>query len=376
MEGHLRGIIGQLSVEQIVKEPEMVGDRMRSTCAEDMSKMGLEVVSFTIKEVRDKNEYIANMGRPDVARIKPRRRCRGGRSGTRHGHQAGGGHARGPRLPKPRRTRSGCSPRRCRWPSRRRPQRDLEIKKAEYQEATKKHQAQADKAYDIQSNVMQQQVVAEQVKVLPGRKERADQGAGGGDQRHESELIATMLKQAEIERRRIETLAEAEKQRLDCRSRRPCRQKRSMAKRTPRSSASREAPRPRSFFKKGEAEAKAMNVKAEAYQGLEPGGRRRQAHHRFAGGGEGAGVAAGQRGQDHDRVHGQRRRRGHEQDHRRYREDGGADPGVIRDALGHADVGPAGEGAADRRTRSAARRRSARVNSRRTAARNKPPFAG
>ncbi len=70
MEGHLRGIIGQLTVEQIVKEPEMVGDRMRSTCADDMSKMGLEVISFTIKEVRDKNEYITNMGRPDVARIK------------------------------------------------------------------------------------------------------------------------------------------------------------------------------------------------------------------------------------------------------------------------------------------------------------------
>jgi len=39
---HLRGIIGQLTVEQIVKEPEMVGERMRATCAEDMSKMGLE----------------------------------------------------------------------------------------------------------------------------------------------------------------------------------------------------------------------------------------------------------------------------------------------------------------------------------------------
>src|SRR5271157_2347719 len=70
MEGHLRGIIGQLTVEEIVKEPEMVADRMRSTCADDMSKMGLEVVSFTIKEVRDKNDYITNMGRPDVARIK------------------------------------------------------------------------------------------------------------------------------------------------------------------------------------------------------------------------------------------------------------------------------------------------------------------
>src|SRR5438094_8656864 len=70
MEGHLRGIIGQLTVEEIVKQPEMVGDRMRGTCAGDMDKMGLEVISFTIKEVRDKNDYITNMGRPDIARIK------------------------------------------------------------------------------------------------------------------------------------------------------------------------------------------------------------------------------------------------------------------------------------------------------------------
>src|ERR1700704_3993151 len=70
MEGHLRGIIGQLTVEEIVKQPEMVADRMRSTCADDMNKMGLDVISFTIKEVRDKNDYIANMGRPDIARIK------------------------------------------------------------------------------------------------------------------------------------------------------------------------------------------------------------------------------------------------------------------------------------------------------------------
>src|SRR5512137_2275805 len=56
MEGHLRGIIGQLTVEEIVKQPEMVADRMRSTCADDMNKMGLEVISFTIKEVKDQNE--------------------------------------------------------------------------------------------------------------------------------------------------------------------------------------------------------------------------------------------------------------------------------------------------------------------------------
>src|ERR1700687_328817 len=70
MEGHLRGIIGQLTVEEIVKQPEMVGDRMRSTCADDMNKMGLAVISFTIKEVRDKNDYITNMGRPEVRALR------------------------------------------------------------------------------------------------------------------------------------------------------------------------------------------------------------------------------------------------------------------------------------------------------------------
>src|SRR6266540_2863745 len=70
MEGHLRGIVGQLTVEQIVKEPEMVSDKVRGTCAEDINKMGLEVISFTIREVRDQNEYIANMGKPDIARVR------------------------------------------------------------------------------------------------------------------------------------------------------------------------------------------------------------------------------------------------------------------------------------------------------------------
>src|SRR5262245_1077424 len=70
MEGHLRGIVGLLKVEEIVKEPEIVAGRVRDSVAEDLSKMGLEVVSFTIKRVTDDSDYISNMGRPDVARIK------------------------------------------------------------------------------------------------------------------------------------------------------------------------------------------------------------------------------------------------------------------------------------------------------------------
>src|SRR5579859_3213064 len=70
MEGHLRGIVGQLTVEDLVKDPENVGSKMLKTVTPDMEKMGLEVISFTIKDVRDKNDYITNMGRPQIVEIR------------------------------------------------------------------------------------------------------------------------------------------------------------------------------------------------------------------------------------------------------------------------------------------------------------------
>ncbi|HVM91595.1 MAG TPA: SPFH domain-containing protein [Terriglobales bacterium] len=254
MEGHLRGIIGQLTVEEIVKQPEMVGDRMRATCADDMNKMGLEVISFTIKEVRDKNEYITNMGKPDVARIKRDadvataeadrdtaiKRALAQREAAVAKAQADQERVLAETLSLAKQAES---------------QRDLEIKKAQYLEVTKRQQAQADKAYDIQTNIMQQQVIAEQVKVQQVEKEGQVKVQDAEINRREKELIATVLKQAEIERQRIETLAMAEKQRL-------------MSEAEGHASSIRQQGEAEAeiIFKKGEAEAKAMNVKAEAFQ--------------------------------------------------------------------------------------------------------------
>jgi flotillin len=254
MEGHLRGIIGQLTVEEIVKQPEMVGDRMRATCADDMNKMGLEVISFTIKEVRDKNEYITNMGKPDVARIKRDadvasaeadrdtaiRRAMATREAAVAKAQADQERVLAETLSQAKQAEA---------------QRDLEIKKAQYLEVTKKQQAQADKAYDIQTAVMQQQVTTESVRVQQVEKEGQVKVQDAEINRREKELIATVLKGAEIERQRIETLAAAEKQRL-------------IAEAEGQASAIRAQGEAEAeiIFKKGEAEAKAMNVKAAAYQ--------------------------------------------------------------------------------------------------------------
>jgi len=118
-----------LTVEEIVKQPEMVGERMRSTCADDMTKMGLEVISFTIKEVRDKNDYIANMGRPDVARIK-RDADVASAEAERDTAIKRRTHRAKPPSPKRRPTRSACWRRPFPRPSRPRRRRDLETKKA------------------------------------------------------------------------------------------------------------------------------------------------------------------------------------------------------------------------------------------------------
>src|SRR5439155_12226173 len=86
-------------------------------------------------------------------------------------------------------------------------------KKADYTASVRTQQATADKAYDIQANIMQQQVVVEQVKIERAQREEQIKVQDAEIQRRERELIATVLKAAEIEKQRIETLAEAEKQR-------------------------------------------------------------------------------------------------------------------------------------------------------------------
>jgi len=254
MEGHLRGIIGQLSVEQIVKEPEMVGDRMRATCAADMSKMGLEVVSFTIKEVRDQNEYITNMGKPDIARIKRDAEVAGAEA-DRDIAMKRAVASREAAVAKAQADQERVLAETLSQAKQAEAQRDLEIKRAQYIELVKRQQAQADKSYDIQTNIMQQQVAAEAVKIRQVEREGEIRVQEAEIIRHEKELIATVLKNAEIERQRIETLAEAEKRKATVEAEGRAASIRAQGE------AEAEI-----ILKKGEAEARAMNVKAEAYQ--------------------------------------------------------------------------------------------------------------
>jgi flotillin len=230
-----------------------VGDRMRSTCADDINKMGLEVISFTIKEVRDKNEYISNMGRPDIARIR-RDADVAAAEAERDTAIKRAEASREASVAKSKADQERVIAETASLAKQAEATRDLEIKRAEYLETTKRQQAQADKSYEIQTNIMQQQVRAEEITIHLVEKEHEVKVQQAEILRRESELTATVMKQAEFERRRIETMAQAERNRT-------------VMEAEGRASAIRAQGEAEAeiIYKKGEAEAKAMNVKAEAY---------------------------------------------------------------------------------------------------------------
>src|SRR2546421_2111324 len=275
MEGHLRGIVGQLTVEDLVKDPENVGSKMLKTVTPDMDKMGLEVISFTIKDVRDSNDYITNMGRPKIAQIR------------KQADIAAALAQRDTQIQQANATREAAVAKSAADQERVKAeaeslgfqaesQRNLALKKAAFDAEVKKQQATADKTYDIQANLMQQQVVTEAVKVTEVEKQAQIKVQQAEIQRRELELQATIQKAAEADRRRVETVAEAERQRLilEAQGQADAAKARGIGEadaNRARGLAEAEVIRAKGLAEaeiiraKGEAEAQAMKVKAAAF---------------------------------------------------------------------------------------------------------------
>ena len=70
LEGHLRSILGSMTVEEIYKNRDKFSQEVQRVASQDLAKMGLIIVSFTIKDVRDKNGYFDSLGKPRIAQVK------------------------------------------------------------------------------------------------------------------------------------------------------------------------------------------------------------------------------------------------------------------------------------------------------------------
>jgi flotillin len=287
MEGHLRGIVGQLTVEQIVKEPEMVSEKMRTTSSADLAKMGLEVVSFTIKEVRDENNYIENMGRPEIERVKKEANIAAALA-ARDTQIQQAAATRAAAVAKAEADQTRVEAETTSQTKQAEFQRDLALKRAGYDAEVKKQQVIADKASDLQQQIMQQQIVAEAAKAQEIEKTAQTKVQEAEAHRRQMELESTIVKAADAERQRVETQAAAERQRmsLEAEGRAAALKAQALAEAEAlkaRSTAEAEAARIRGAAEaeaarlrgladaeviraKGEAEAEAMRTKANAYR--------------------------------------------------------------------------------------------------------------
>src|SRR5512133_2544761 len=70
MEGHLRAILGTMTVEDIYQNRDAFASKVQEVAAGDMANMGLGIVSFTIRDIRDKQGYLDALGKPRIAQVK------------------------------------------------------------------------------------------------------------------------------------------------------------------------------------------------------------------------------------------------------------------------------------------------------------------
>ena len=202
VEGHLRAILGNLTVEDVYKNREAFAARVQEVAATDLANMGLTIVSFTIRDIRDSHGYLEALGKPRIAQVK---------------RDAVIGEAEAARDATIRSAVANQEGQQAKYAADSKlaeAARDYNINLAEYKAAASEKQAGADLAYDLQKFKTSQLVRAEEIQVQVIEKEKQIDVQAKEIERRQRELTATIEKPAAAEKYRIETLAEAEQFRL------------------------------------------------------------------------------------------------------------------------------------------------------------------
>ena len=203
LEGHLRAILGTMTVEEIFKNRETFAGRVQEVAATDMANMGLAIVSFTIRDIRDKQGYLDALGKPRTAQIKRDAiigQAEADRDATIKSAQA---------------EQVGKTAKFTADTGIASASRDYQMNLAEYQASVNQKKAESDLAYDLQKYKTAQLVKREEIQVAVVEKEALIGVQEQEIKRREKELEATIQKPAEAERNKVRTLAEAEKYRLE-----------------------------------------------------------------------------------------------------------------------------------------------------------------
>ncbi|XP_078324405.1 flotillin-1-like isoform X4 [Crassostrea virginica] len=202
LEGHQRAIMGNMTVEEIYKDRKKFSKAVFEVASSDLVNMGICVVSYTLKDIRDDKGYLKYLGMAQTATVK--RDARMGEAEARMESGIREANAEEKRMAARYSTDIDIA----------KSQRDFELKKAAYDMEIQTKKAQSDMAYKLQAAKTKQAIKEEamQIKVI----ERTQQIELQEQEivRRERELEATVRKPADAEKYRLEKMAEANRTRV------------------------------------------------------------------------------------------------------------------------------------------------------------------
>lgn len=203
LEGHLRAIVGTMTVEEIYKDRDKFAQRVQEVSAIDMKNMGLSIVSFTIKNIHDEQGYLDALGQARIAEVK--RDATIGQANAQRDATIQSARAR----------QEGESAKFEAETKIAEAQKNYSVQKAAYDAQVNQKKAEAELAYPLQQNITNQRVKEEEVEIEVVEKRKQIEVQQQEVLRRERELEATVRKPAEAEQYRIRTLSDAKKYQLE-----------------------------------------------------------------------------------------------------------------------------------------------------------------
>merc|ERR1712064_113750 len=199
MEGHQSSIMGNMTVEEIYRDRQTFSQKVFDVASVDLHNMGIMVISYTLKDVRDEVGYLASLGQARTAQVK--RDAMIGEAEARRDATIAEAHAEEQRMEAKLKNDTEIA----------RSKRDFELNKATYDTEVNTAKAEAEMAYGLQEAKVRSKIKEEemQVKVVERQQNIAIQEQE--IMRKEKELDSKIRKPAEAEKFKLEKLAEAER---------------------------------------------------------------------------------------------------------------------------------------------------------------------
>jgi len=199
LEGHLRSILGSMTVEEIYKNRDKFSQEVQRVATQDLAKMGLVIVSFTIKDVRDKNGYLDSLGKPRIAQVK------------RDADIATAEAEKETRIKKAEAAKEAKKAELERATEIAEAEKENQLKIAEFRLEQDIAKARADQAYDLESARAKQQVTEQEMQIKIIERQKQIELEEKEILRREKQYDSEVKKKADADRYAVEQSAAAEK---------------------------------------------------------------------------------------------------------------------------------------------------------------------